>query len=219
MFLKEINKHLEVSTYLKIKKGFLFDLDGTLINSEPIHIKAIVDLLEQFNIVKYSTQEIHDKYIGWPDIDVFKDLKNEFPQINISSKKMIRQKSELIVNKIKELDRQILTSLITPGMLDFLDYLKENNKKLALVTASEGKVAQEILTQSGLIKYFKVIRHNENTFLSKPNPSPYLSAMRALGLRSDETVIFEDSKTGLKAAKSTSAKVIQIPLPSFKMLA
>lgn len=211
MLLGEINKQMEISRHLKDKKAFIFDLDGTLINSEPFHAKAIETILKENGINKYDDKAIIKKYHGMSDTNTHKMICAEFDNLSLSLTDFMARKNGILIETFKSLDTAKLRELMTPGMLELLNYLKRKQFPMALVTASEREVTRTLLASAHLEDFFLTIRFNQSTFLGKPNPSPYLSAMRELGLKSCELVIFEDSNTGLQAASATGAAIVKIP--------
>ena len=115
-----------------------------------------------------------------------------------------------MLKAVDTLSLEQLTALMTKGIVPLLKRLRDRRIKMAIVTASEPEVAEVLLSKSGLSPYFEMVINYNSTAYSKPSPSPYLLAMRKLGVNSGETLIFEDSLTGLAAAKATKSTTVQV---------
>ncbi|MDO4555483.1 MAG: HAD family phosphatase [Lachnospiraceae bacterium] len=106
---------------------------------------------------------------------------------------------------------------VKEGLYELLDFLKEENYRLAVATSSSLESATHKLTQSHLENVFDVIVCGDMVTHSKPDPEIYLTAARELGQPVDRLLALEDSKNGLKAALAAGLHAIMIPdlLPSF----
>ncbi len=194
--------------------AMLFDMDGTLFDSEGQHAVALhhtFRVLAQGEILKLSPDEIKHQYIGKPDPHVFDDLvKNKWLERSISLDKFLELKKSFLHKTINELGPKDL--IVAPMEL----FLKEIHKavqirglKVGLVSASERLTMNSYLFQAKLNDFFQVTISRDDCVRSKPDPMPYIQAMRKLGVRPNETLILEDSPTGLKAARATGAHMIQ----------
>lgn len=192
---------------IKKTRAFFFDMDGTVMNTEPHHAKALQILFEQYN-QHFSVEELQSKYQGLSDTEVYSMNKEIFHKVSLE--KFLEQKNSIFIELIQQLSQEELNKVITPGIFQYLKKLKEHKVIIALISASEKEIINLLLERCNLTSYFDLVRPRCYTFCSKPSPSPYLSAMRHFRLRSDEVVIFEDSLTGLTAAHSSGATTVQI---------
>ncbi len=187
-------------------KAVILDMDGTLLNTEPLHAKAIESILVQ-NGLNITAHEIEERFYGMSDTEVFKHFENS---LFLELDTFLKEKNALIKKLIAEYSNEDFCKLLTPGVSDFLSEMKKRNIKLALVSASENEVIEAILIHLNLKDTFQFFIGRQHTQYTKPNPSPYFLALRLLQVKTNEALIFEDSPSGLKAALSTGSKVVQV---------
>lgn len=197
----------DILQILSEKKTFLFDMDGTLVNTEPMHAKAASIVLERMGIEIKLEEFIHTFY-GMSDHVV---LKNLCPQMTAEEiVHAINLKNEILVDLFQTLPKNQKEKYLTPGVYQFLEKLNSQQKTCAVVSASEDIIVDETLKCFELDSYMKIQFGRNQTAQTKPHPDPYLEAIKRLLSHIDETLIFEDSPTGLKSAIATGASVIRI---------
>ncbi len=191
------------------KKAIFFDMDGTIINSEPIHAKTIIKILEELEINLPINEEL---LIGKTDSDVYNDFirNNKELKKQISLEQFLSIKNSAIINIIDSFSREQIRNLLTEGVLAFINYLKAHQYRLALISASEPEIVFHMLKTIGITEHFDLIRSSIDTANSKPSPSPYLSALRFFKIARSEAITFEDSPTGTMASISAGIETIQI---------
>lgn len=182
-------------------KAFLFDMDGTLVSSEKLKGKALVKTCESFG----GSAKVEDYKLVMGQS--FESVRDHFCQIaNISPesqnfyKVFSKHFYELIYTDVE----------LTKGVIDFIDILKLNNKKIGVVTSANHWMVEEILKNVKLLKTFDIIVAREDVTNHKPAPDSYLYALRSLGSKSKETLIFEDSEAGIEAAVAAACDVIAV---------
>lgn len=100
--------------------------------------------------------------------------------------------------------------ITTPGLKEFLDLLKEEEKKLAVVTSSSREQLEFLLKFLDLDAYFDVTVARDDVKETKPSPEPYLKALELLGVGAEEAIAFEDSVTGITSAKDAGIFVVGV---------
>ncbi len=198
---------LDYSDLLKDLDTVLFDMDGTIVNTEPLHAKAGFSLLQAMNLA-ITPEEMVKRFYGVSDYDVIHTLFPKMSDQEIHAH--IDQKNNLLIQALADLKESEKNSFITPGLFDFLNYLLKNNFKMAVVSASEDAVVKATLETFGINKIIKLGLGRNQTSKTKPFPDPYLNAMDKLTSVPHNTLIFEDSPTGLKSAENSKAHVIRI---------
>jgi beta-phosphoglucomutase len=197
----------DLRTLVKNKNAILFDMDGTLVNTEPLHAKAAVMVLESMGI-KIDLESTIDQFYGMTDTVVLKTVCPHLTDGEIEA--AIEEKNKHLVNIFKALPQNQKERYITPGLFEFLKFLRRENKKLAVVSASEDIIVSETLLCFDIHTHVHLQMGRNQTVLTKPHPDPYIEGMKRLQVYSHETLIFEDSPTGLKSAKLSNAEVVRV---------
>jgi len=180
-------------------KNILFDMDGTLVNTEPLHAKALLETLIELSPSRsYIIEELLQMFHGQADDAVFNALKKD---LTISFDDFLKIKNKHFIKSVT--DSEMITDL---RITDLLKQLKSNDYKIALVTASEKSAAYCLLRKEGLEQFFDVILTREDSSKTKPSPQPYLDAIRKLNIKKEDAFIFEDSETGIQAAIESKIK-------------
>lgn len=188
----------ELKALNPVLRACLFDMDGTLFDTEKLHAKAIFELTDRINPGIYSFEEIEKFCIGKTDTGIFNELKDRklFESADVPTLVDMKVNSYL-----KCLETELVEKIFLPKVLELLQTLKANNIKLALVTSSDYKSTVATLAKVDLEKYFEFLVTEESTERNKPDPDPYHFACDKLQLAPVECAVFEDSATGLKAAQ------------------
>tara|TARA_X000000950_G_scaffold193517_1_gene233323 strand:- start:15855 stop:18251 length:2397 start_codon:yes stop_codon:yes gene_type:complete len=197
--VKSLGTPSEVKEYIDNTKILLFDLDGTLVNTDKIYIEVWSDILEEFNL--NCDNNFFNYFIkGKNDISFLKYLNCDITkeEINIISKK----KDELFIKKIVNTKSNIMFEYVS----EFFE--KNKNSKIAIVTSCNKSVAEFIIEYCGLKKYIDLIIASEDCERHKPDPEPYLNAIKYFNCKLDNVFIFEDSYSGYCSAKKTNIKNI-----------
>ena len=197
----------DLKTLVKGIDAILFDMDGTLVNTEPLHAQAAVIVLKDMGI-KVDLLSCIDQFYGMTDHVVLKTVCPTLTDKEID--KAIEQKNFELIKLFKALPENQKEKYITPGLFPFLQYLNDQKIKCAVVSASEDIIVLETLRCFGIEKFVELQMGRNQTKLTKPNPDPYIEAMRRLGVHSSKTIIFEDSPTGIKSGKGSLASVVRI---------
>ncbi|BCN30296.1 GNAT family N-acetyltransferase [Anaeromicropila herbilytica] len=181
-------------------KAVIFDMDGVLIDSEPLHAKAAILTLKEYG-VDLSTEYCYG-YIGSTTKSMFETIIKEF-------------KLEVPVEEMLEKNATITASLhesegYTPieGTLELLHDLYKNGVKLAVASSSSLDLIKEVTSKLGIIGYFDQLVSGTDVEHPKPAPDVFLNAMKLLDVTPDECIIIEDSMNGVLAAYAAKAKCI-----------
>ena len=197
----------DLKNLVKHKGVILFDMDGTMVNTEPLHAKAASIVLNNLG-VKVDLMASLDEFYGMTDHVVLKKLCPDLSEAEID--KCIEQKNLQLIKLFQNLSHDEKESYITPGLFPFLQYLKDENKKIAVVSASEDIIVFETLKCFGIDIFVELQMGRNQTALTKPHPDPYLEAMKRLDITHNDTIIFEDSPTGIKSAYATKSEVVRV---------
>lgn len=174
--------------------ALLFDLDGTLVDTDLLHHAAYATILaergRELSIADYRTH-----IMGQANSSI---LERFFPGEDRS-----------ITDRKEALFRESLATSVepVPGIHDLLDWADEYGVPCAVVTNAPRLNAHAMLAAAGLAERLPVLVIGEECEAEKPDPAPYRAAMRLLGARPSLSTAFEDSRSGLRAARGSGAHV------------
>ncbi|WGH75965.1 beta-phosphoglucomutase [Tenacibaculum tangerinum] len=185
-------------------KGFIFDLDGVIVDTAKYHFLAWkklangigIDFTHEQNeqLKGVSRVKSLEKILSWGNKVISDD---EFSEL-------ISKKNNDYLSYIE----QMSTQEILPDIPKVLNYLTDNNIPVALGSAS--KNARAILQKVNLISKFNVIVDGNDVTKAKPNPEVFLTAAQNLEVAPENCVVFEDSLAGIEAAKNANMIAIGI---------
>ncbi len=182
-------------------------MDGTLINSEPAHIMSLQKILKNEGI-HWEFEKVFSTFSGKADENCFKEIIKLYPDFSMNLETFLNVKNNDLLESFEILHSK--SKLIEKNIQDLLTSMNELGWSLALVTASEDILLQKILDLIGR-DLFKFSLSTKDTILQKPNPAPYLLAFELFKVVDpQEVIIFEDSDTGLQAAKNSGAIVNKV---------
>ena len=181
-------------------KAVIFDMDGVLVNTEPIYYKVIREILNENN--QDITYKDYEKYIGMTNECIWKLIKSEY-NISTSIDELIDTMMVLKDVIIKRDGYKLIE-----GVIDLLEDLKNNNIKIGLASSSPICDILDVVQSTGISKYFDKLISGENIEKSKPFPDIFLKAAKELKVDTNECVVIEDSKNGVIAANRANIKCI-----------
>lgn len=197
----EINQILETFPETKF---FLWDMDGTLMQTEELHTEATKLIIEEENSNHgLSYESIDQACFGLTDSESLKKIQQFGLLKTMNHSKFIDKKTQFI---LKKATHENSNKFVRKEVYQFLESTKLKNIKCAVVTSSEKDVAIGLLKALDLYDYFEFVLTREDTSENKPLPMPYLEAVKKFNSDKSECFIFEDSPTGLAAAKSSGIK-------------
>ena len=181
-------------------RGFLFDLDGTLVDSERETAEAMARALLRGQGVAIEQYD-RDYIIGRSWIAIYDSLASRYPQLTWNRAETIAQTSILREEVFAELGITVL-----PGAREMLTWTAAHPR--ALVTGSSRVEVTQVLPLIGECARFSTIVAAEDVSRSKPAPDGYEKAMAALGLSPRECLVIEDSPAGIEAGRTAGCLVV-----------
>ncbi|MBN2523136.1 MAG: hexitol phosphatase HxpB [Bacteroidales bacterium] len=183
-------------------QGVIFDMDGTLVDSEPLWKEAELEVFHN------SGLEISERYLidarGLPTLDAVKfwlnNLKYEGISPDLLASQINSRAEELILGKGK----------IMPGAIDALKFLKDKGLPLAVASSSSMHLIKHVVRIHQMDLYFDLLFSGDDEPHGKPHPGIFLSAARKLNIDPRYCVVFEDSVNGIFAAKAAKMKVVAL---------
>ena len=188
-------------------KGFIFDLDGVIVDTAKYHYLAWKHLADELGIP--FTEQDNERFKGVSRKRCLEILL-EMGGMEVSGEQFNRwlhEKNEDYLSHISKMD----ASEILPDVPRVLDYLRDRNIPMALGSAS--KNARPILEKVGLLSYFNTIVDGNEVVKAKPDPQVFLLAAERLGVSPNQCVVFEDALAGIEAANKAGMQSIGIGDP------
>ena len=186
------------------KKGFIFDLDGVIVDTAKYHYLAWkklansigVDFTEKQNeqLKGVSRVKSLEKILAWGNIELTKD----------QFKELMAKKNEDYLSYIAKMDE----NEILPDVKKILGYLIKHKQPIALGSASKNAV--EILKKVNLYDKFDCIVDGNSVSKAKPDPEVFLIAAKNLKIDPENAVVFEDAVAGIKAANTAKMTSVGI---------
>jgi beta-phosphoglucomutase len=184
-------------------EAVIFDMDGVLIDSEPIHYEIEELLFDKLGIE--VTEEVHKLYLGAAGDFMYADLKSRF---NLTGS----------VDELLEFDdsfrcdyfRDLPVVNLNEGVVPLLKSLKLAGLKLAVATSSSPEMVNVLLNKCQIASFFDAIVTTSEAGKSKPSPEVYLLAALNIGMSPEQCIVFEDSPNGIAAAKSAGMYCIAV---------
>ena len=176
------------------KKGFIFDLDGVIVDTAKYHYLAWKKIADQLGInFTLEQNELLKGVSRVRSLDIILQL-GKVEALQSDKDKWLVQKNEDYLTYLVDMNE----SEILPGVFPVLKYLKEKGQLIALGSAS--KNARPILEKTGIESYFDVIVDGNDVTNAKPDPEVFLIAAKLLHVKPTKAIVFEDSVAGIQAA-------------------
>lgn len=181
--------------------ALLFDLDGTLINSMPLHNKAWMDAFKANGVA--ITEEFLQETAGTKSVRIV-EIVNERHNTSLDPASVARQKRNQYLSTLHEVE--IVDSLI--------EIIKKyhGKKPMGIITASSHEVVDQLLPKLGIDHYFQSIICADDTKLGKDTTEPYALASTQLGTNPDKCIFFDDGDVGLKGALLSGMDVVHVDI-------
>jgi HAD superfamily hydrolase (TIGR01509 family) len=183
-------------------QAYIFDCDGTLVDSMPLHYIAWVEALKQHDAPFEFTEEVFYAHAGIKEQDVVKIL-NAQHGTNIDPVSVDELKMEIFRRRIPEVQP------VRP-VAEFAKSL-EGRFPMAVASGSEEPTVRGCLEATGLIHLFETIITPKLVKHGKPAPDMFLLAAERMGIAPSECLVLEDGNSGLEAAKAAGMQAVFIP--------
>lgn len=179
-------------------KAILFDLDGTIVNTDPIHYQIWHEILLEYNV------EINEKIYksdisGRLNPDIIQDL---LPHLSLEERERFAEEKEARFRQKTPLLEAI------NGFAQLLAWSENHHLKRALVTNAPRLNAHFMLEALQLKKAFDIIILAGEEAAAKPDPAPYQVALERLGVSAEQAIAIEDSPSGIRSAVSAGIRTV-----------
>lgn len=173
-------------------KAVIFDMDGVIIDSEPMHAKAAILALEKYNAT--VTMDYIDKFIGSTTKYMCETMVAEL-LLETTPEELLRANEEMRAYLQKKEGHRVI-----PYIIDLIRDLHRNDIKLSIASSSPAKDIEEVMDSLNIRQYFD--SYVSGSMVAKPKPAPdiFLLAADRLGVTPSECIVIEDSFHGITAA-------------------
>jgi HAD superfamily hydrolase (TIGR01509 family) len=181
-------------------RALLFDLDGTLAETDSLHLPTWVDVLEPYGVgvdERFYRESISGRNTG----EIIRDL---LPELSDDENRSIGDAKEARF-------RERATELEPlPGLLDFVAWGREQGMSIVLVTNAPGENVRAVLLALELRDFFDAIVLADEVEAVKPDPAPYRAALEKTGVTPRQALAFEDSVSGISSSVAAGVPTVGI---------
>jgi len=185
-------------------KAILFDMDGTLLDSEPIWLRADLAMIAAYG--GFMTEEEHDACVGMGAPTFLPMIKERY-----GIKASYEELRDFQERTYLEIARGEITAF--PEMVDFARWAAEAGLKIAIASGSTNAIIDEMTSVTGIQSLFPVRVSSQEVQGGKPEPYIFLETARRLSVKPDECLVIEDSPVGVEAASRAGMHSIAVPQP------
>ncbi len=184
----------------KIIKAVIFDMDGVISDSQPIHA-GLEELLLKEHGINLSADYLTMNYAGIPDRECARMIFAEYGK-EVDLNKFVENKWARILEFAKG------RIVAIEGAVDLIEKLKKNNFLLAVASSSIPEFIDLVLSELKVKDKFDVLTSGKEVKLGKPSPDIFLLTARKLGVSPQECLVIEDAEHGVVAAKKAGMKCV-----------
>jgi HAD superfamily hydrolase (TIGR01509 family) len=181
-------------------RALLFDLDGTLAETDSLHLPTWVDVLEPYG-VEVDEEFYKQSISGRTTSEIVRDL---LPDLSDEENRSVGDAKEASFRKrASELEP-------LPGLVDFAEQGRERGMRIALVTNAPEENVEAVLLALGLHDFFDAVVLADEVEAVKPDPAPYRAALEKTGTPAKEALAFEDSVSGIASSVAAGVPTVGI---------
>lgn len=182
-------------------QAVIFDMDGVIVDSEPIHAQHLEDFLLTIGVNQPELLQVSLKGVSARDTSA---ILIETFSLEYEVEELVTLSRQAYMDHLNSLEE--IPSI--PGAVMFIKYLAKSGYRLALASSASPMRINMFLTKLGIKSYFSVITSGDDVERSKPAPDIFLLTARRLGIQPGDCVVVEDAQNGVRAAKDAGMKCI-----------
>jgi HAD superfamily hydrolase (TIGR01509 family) len=185
----------------------IFDLDGVIIDSEPVHFSLEKQMFRELGIA--VPFEEHNAYVGMSSENMWDAIVSKY-NLSYASAELVEKKHLLYLDHLTH-EKNLYP---IPGVAALIKDLYSSKFKLIVASSSPGMVIGAVLQKFNLSNYFITTVSGTTLTHSKPHPGIFLKAAALANSKPEECIVIEDSTNGVTAAKSAGMKCIGFENPN-----
>lgn len=187
-------------------RAAIFDMDGLLLDSEPFWQQAEIDVLGRLGVP--LTPEMCEQTKGLRIDEVITWWRSRYPWTGVSNERVVHDVLDGVAERVASHGR------LLPGVEHALQLARRHCERVALASSSPMSLISHTLQTLGIRDQFDIVRSAEHEAHGKPHPAVYLSTAAELGISPLRCLAFEDSMTGVIAAKAARMVCVAVPDPT-----
>jgi HAD superfamily hydrolase (TIGR01509 family) len=181
----------------------IFDLDGLLVDSEPLWQQAEMEVFATVGLIVNAEQCMETQ--GYRIDEAVEYWYRQYPWEGVT----ITELAERVVIRLNQLLTERAQPM--PGVVKTLDFFKQRNIPMVVASSSNLSIIENAVNGLGIAHYFQSLHSAQFEEYGKPHPAVFLKAAAAIGVAPVNCLVFEDSLFGLLAAKSAKMKAVSVP--------
>ena len=183
-------------------KALIFDMDGILLDSEPLYLKANLSVVAAHG--GFMSEQEYDSYIGIGTQSFYRIVKKRFG-FSKSLEDLLAMQEKIYLEIAREEIR------IFPEMVKLAEWVVKQGLGCAIASGSSRKVIEELTALTDIRNIFSCIVSSDEVSKGKPEPDVFLEAAKRLGTTVDECLVIEDSPFGVEAARRAGILCAAVP--------
>lgn len=181
----------------------IFDIDGLLIDSEPLWNAAAEEVLRD-----YGVNLTEEQYKTTTGLRTKEFVQWWFGYYQIGESEHTRAEKKIVQSVLEKIENQ---AQVMPGLAYIFDFFHKKNFKIGLATSSPQELIDLVIKMTGIGEYLHATSSAEDLPFGKPHPQVYLNCAEKMNATPTACICFEDSFNGLIAAKAARMKCVVVP--------
>ena len=184
-------------------RAVIFDMDGLLVDSEPLWVRAEIEVFGEVGVALGETDCAATKGLRVDDVVAYWHARHPWttPAVPEVEARLVARVASLIAAEAEAL----------PGVGSAIQVARADGRVLGLASSSPQIIIRAALTRLGLTDTFEIVQSAETEALGKPHPGVFLRAAARLGVAAVECLVLEDSLAGVIAAKAARMACVAVP--------
>lgn len=190
-----------------MKKGAIFDMDGTLLDTERLYKESWTYLAKQYGQI--HNQEFPLAVCGSSGEEMLSIIRKYYPNVDA-----VQFREDCYTRVAQIVEKNVP---VKKGAKEILTFLKEKGIRLAVASSSRHKQIEKNLDKAGLLPWFDVLIGGDEVVNGKPNPDIFQTAAKQIGCTPEECYVFEDGMNGIRAgaaAGCSTMMIVDLTLPN-----